>query len=188
MAQMSDVAGYIYGQMTNNSVSNTVNLIKSFLDQTDEASAIPGYSLSALMLWYNQVKSGSPWDHKPIITKQFGEWAYDNETSVAFRFDIWSNIHYGFVGMAAGFDGWILKSGAGAAQVLDDSTDPDTVSRISNSSAATFLVAFDDPRDQAAIDIGVNLWNSSGTNVTLTQLIDVCRSRSDELDTTPAVA
>ncbi|MFD4836770.1 polymorphic toxin type 44 domain-containing protein [Achromobacter sp. NPDC058515] len=40
--------------------------------------------------------------------------------SYDYFFDIWSNIHYGYVGVALGFSAAELINGAGLAQALDD--------------------------------------------------------------------
>ncbi|WP_449018615.1 polymorphic toxin type 44 domain-containing protein [Prevotella sp.] len=37
-----------------------------------------------------------------------------------FFYDLWSNIHYGFIGKAVGFTEWELTAGAGAVQLKDN--------------------------------------------------------------------
>ncbi|MOA31335.1 hypothetical protein D3C78_1524870 [compost metagenome] len=38
-----------------------------------------------------------------------------------YSYDIWSNIHYGYVGMAGGFSESLLLDGAGLEQIASDS-------------------------------------------------------------------
>lgn len=40
-----------------------------------------------------------------------------------YFYDVWSNIHYGYVGLCVGFDEKILLGGADLAQVIDNSGD-----------------------------------------------------------------
>ena len=63
------------------------------------------------MMWYLMVKPGGPWDHKPKLiemfdmdTENWDDMYFDVPgTDYRVRLDIWSNIHYGFVGSELGF-------------------------------------------------------------------------------------
>src|SRR3546814_10133074 len=35
------------------------------------------------------------------------------------RYDVWSNIHYGYVGTEIGMDDWVLRAGANGAEPLE---------------------------------------------------------------------
>src|SRR3546814_5028450 len=35
------------------------------------------------------------------------------------RYDVWSNIHYGYVGTEIGMDDWVLRAGANGADLLE---------------------------------------------------------------------
>jgi len=75
---------------------------------------------SAMMKWKEMVGYDQPWDHKEQLKKAFGDWSLDGKRGMLYHYDIWSNIHYGYVGRAAGFPDWVLLAGAGYAQALND--------------------------------------------------------------------
>jgi Bacterial toxin 44 len=64
------------------------------------------------------VKGDGIWDHKSTIRGTWGQWSKDKTTGIKYNFDIWSNVHYGYVGKACGFPDGILLDFAGAAQNL----------------------------------------------------------------------
>lgn len=82
--------------------------------------------LRAMQLWYQQVRYDGPWDHKPIIKRRAefhsrtGSAEYHIFGDTAYNFDVWSNVHYGYVGLAVGFERDLLLDGAGAAQLMHD--------------------------------------------------------------------
>jgi RHS repeat-associated protein len=117
---------------------------------------------TAYALWGWLVRHGGPWDHKSIIREQekaagrdpdwqqVGDWKYS--------FDTWSNIHYGYVGIAAGFSADALLEGAGLEQIGSD-----ILAYRKWPQAATGVSGwrrFDEASDQAGIQIGINLWNA----------------------------
>ena len=67
-----------------------------------------------------------------------------------FFYDLWSNIHYGFIGKAVGFTEWELTAGAGAVQLKDNNrswgawASQYLKNRIKELGDADFFVAFDD--------------------------------------------
>lgn len=96
------------------------------------------------------------WDYKKEIEVKF-----DNSQTidfcsigcregVTFYYDIWANIHFGYLGMCGGFDEDILLEGA---------TIEHSVSNLGQSR--------DDPSDQVAIRIGVSLYRSALTEGSL---------------------
>lgn len=107
--------------------------------------------------WFLQVRQGGPWDHKPILQKMylsmgspprpFGmmgkafHFPIRGDLFHEYYYDIWSNIHYGYVGTKCGFDEPTLQGGA----------------------ASGFPGAGDnDEGDVISVKIGIDLWNSSG--------------------------
>uniref|UniRef100_UPI0025C57E2B RHS repeat-associated core domain-containing protein n=1 Tax=Clostridium sp. UBA4548 TaxID=1946361 RepID=UPI0025C57E2B len=95
------------------------------------------------LYWIKQVKSNGPWD-----LKRKSEWKYPNMTYNGKKVngaDI-GNLHYGYVGMAAGFDETILKIAAGLYQIR---------SGTSNKEWQNNMWYGDDPRDQAWIMHGI---------------------------------
>jgi len=129
------------------------------LRYTAEGLRQPVDRIQAYLNWIYLVGPGKPWDHKAIMKGRFGEWTLDDVTKYLFNFDIWSNIHYGYVGSACEFSEWELLSGAGAGQVYARTTPPGYWDRrLTELGDVDFLAAFDDPDDQEAIKIGIGLW------------------------------
>lgn len=112
---------------------------------------------TALALWFIQVHQGGPWDHKPILSKMYESMGVPprpfGSLKRAFHFpirgdlfheyyyDIWSNIHYGYVGTKCGIDEKTLQQGA----------------------ASGFPGAGDnDEGDVISIKIGIELWKNFG--------------------------
>ena len=64
---------------------------------------------------------GGEWDHKPLIEKLWGNINRLGDTpdeNVVYFSDIWSNLHYGYVGRYAGFTLSELIFGADLRNVL----------------------------------------------------------------------
>jgi hypothetical protein len=166
-------ADYMAQQMKDNAGSDITKHIRDLNDPSQDPPYVPGAGTvrrtAALVDWYNQVKSGGPWDHKPIFSKQpmggrvigrwhtWGKWEY--------YYDPWSNIHYGYVGRAAGFDANTLLKGASAANMLDNFGTPDP------------------PQDKEAIQTGIDLYDQKAT-ITPDLLIQKIES-SDTFDRRP---
>lgn len=116
---------------------------------------------------------------KPLKFKYFKskvgdrcDWDYKNKAYKSFDIglilsdklyvkDVPGNIAYGFTGAAAGFSADILKIMAG----LNQKNKGNSVSEWTWE-----LSYFDDPRDQAAIQAGVDLWNKYGKDVDAAKL------------------
>ena len=100
----------------------------------------PQNLLKAKMLWTERVFAKRPWDHKPLIRNKFNglavertEYSTEVKRMVTYKsywhkykdydyyYDVWSNIHYGYVGLSVGFDEKTLLGGADLAQVIDSS-------------------------------------------------------------------
>jgi hypothetical protein len=130
---------------------------------------------AAMLLWTCQVMQNAEWDHKPKIRAKFvsritgsGVWRVRDDTK--YFYDVWSNVHYGYVGRVAGFSESILLDGAGLEQIgsmLVKLKQPIRSPRVNG------LRAFDDPPDRAAITIGVKLYAAAPFgSVTAGQLLD----------------
>ncbi|MEC0247017.1 polymorphic toxin type 44 domain-containing protein [Paenibacillus chitinolyticus] len=92
-----------------------------------------------------KVPSGGPWDYKKD---------YKNADGYGFggnwmRGEDIGNMHYGYVGRAAGFSNTLLSSAAGAYQIYSGTA-----------SLGWWNSYFDDPMDQAFFNLGVNYWNN----------------------------
>ncbi|EGH98365.1 hypothetical protein AO386_07325 [Pseudomonas syringae ICMP 11292] len=55
-----------------------------------------------MAIWTERVGQYKDWDRKPKIHKKFG-WYYHKQGEYGYFYDIWSNIYYGYVGRAGGF-------------------------------------------------------------------------------------
>jgi RHS repeat-associated protein len=127
---------------------------------------------AAYVLWMERVFKGRPCDYKDYIREKYGSLV--RVGSRQFPFDIVANVNYGYIGRVAGFSAIELKVGAGAAQVVDNVVTPmlkGTAPSWQNiGPPATF---FDDPRDQAAIQIGIELYDRYRLDVSLSEFYRV---------------
>ena len=108
--------------------------------------------LAAYFLWAERVGTGRPWDHKKEILESFGKW--HQRKGFAYRYDIWSNIHYGYISQVIGFGKSEMLAGAGIAQIgdylfHDGPLEPDWLQS---------PYFGDDPYDNAAIKVGFALY------------------------------
>lgn len=100
------------------------------------------------------------WDHKPRLEAELGlngdpddpadddyYYAIRGNTTDELYYDVWSNIHYGYVGMSAGFSADLIRLG----HQLE--------------SAGSF-----DEADVLSVEIGIELWQTYGTNLTAEHL------------------
>lgn len=115
--------------------------------------------LAALSLWAGKVRTGGPWDHKPHIRKNFtrkgmSTQVYHQLDKWGYFYDIWSNIHYGYVGAAAGFSKSVLLEGAGLEQIGTDILS----GRIPSRKGSSGLRSFDDPSDRNSVELGYDLY------------------------------
>ncbi len=130
--------------------------------------------LAALISWGLLVRQDGKWDHKPIIAKNFhprvpnGQQHWHALDKTLYFYDVWSNIHYGFVGKAAGFSDSVLLDGAGLEQIgsnLGRWTAPQRDSTVNG------LRAFDNPEDRAGIEMGISLFFNHRTTLTAQLLL-----------------
>ncbi|WP_430221573.1 polymorphic toxin type 44 domain-containing protein [Pantoea allii] len=136
------VADYILNEIKTNVRGQTAETIRYLIDEDTlkqrraEWDKLPFYArlapspqpdlLAAMAVWYQTVKTGSTWDHKPIIrnkfksfavtrpleSKQMSESYYHKYEEYDFYLDVWSNIHYGYVGLSVGFSEDLLLKGS----------------------------------------------------------------------------
>lgn len=165
---------YMFSEMKTNAGSDKVKGIKSQLDYADRlmnpkdwkerllngfamaGGADPGTMInSALVTWGLEVRPGGNWDHKPKLDKMLGLkesndyfFPVRGEGKHELFYDAWSNIHYGYVGTAAGFDAKTLQDGA---------------------QAADGVAGRNDKVDEVTVQIGIDLWNKYGANMTKEQ-------------------
>jgi len=120
--------------------------------------------LKALYKWFSMVRENEPWDHKSKLRKSLKltrpwieQWLAEDiwfpirgDCEYEYNYDIWSNIHYGYVGRAVGFGGGILKF----AHQLN----------IPGITGGT------DKSDVSSVNIGIKLWDDYGDKLTQEQL------------------
>jgi hypothetical protein len=144
-------------------------------ERAAQAGAVISDSLLAATRWKNLVKAGAVWDHKGRLRDMLGvdpntcgdlHFPIEGDPDHEYYYDIWSNIHYGYVGRAAGFPGSILQWGA----------------------ARGGAAGRNDPLDVETVQIGIDLWDRHGLNLTrgeLHQAILSRRQRMLQLQQTP---
>ncbi len=173
------VIPYMFREMHNNARSSEVSTIRE-LNQAALLSLIPGMSgivggaakAAALLKWKNLVQTGARWDHKPILRKMLQLTQNDHHFPIQgdpdheYFYDIWSNIHYGYVGRAAGFTATELQLGH----------------QMGGSAGQT------DPMDIETVQLGIDLWNQYELNLTQTQFHQAIlnrRARMLQVQATP---
>ena len=102
----------------------------------------------------------SIWDHKPKIYPIWGAKNRLGNADHLFYYDIWSNMHYGFIGKKLGFDDLTLFHGGAYAQRADHKNATD-----------------DDPKDKAATKEGIMLSNKE--HISIDDLINVVEKHYD---------
>lgn len=143
---------------------------------------------AALLMWTRNVMQSAKWDHKPFIRSHFrsistqsGVWHRYDATD--YFYDIWSNIHYGYVGAAAGFDDSALLDGAGLEQIGTDVLRgrlPQATPGVNG------LRAFDDASDRTAISMGIQFYSLVPSHISPRELVDTILMTGG-LDTRSAV-
>jgi hypothetical protein len=132
------------------------------------------YHSAALIAWGMKVRQNGDWDHKPKIAARFhprvpgGLQHWHLYGSTLYFYDVWSNIHYGYVGRAAGFSDATLLDGAGVEQLGSDLARLNLPSR---SAGVDGLRAFDDKHDRAAIEIGIALYKRRPARVSTQEVL-----------------
>ncbi|AZG84872.1 hypothetical protein N032_03845 [Pseudomonas syringae pv. pisi str. PP1] len=187
--RMEELATYIAGEMNTNINSPAVRQMRD-LNSFDAAAKMkeyetlpfylrlgPGpdfYSMAAGMqakafaIWAERVGQNRPWDHKPIIRRTIGG-VWHKQGKYEYFYDIWSNVHYGYIGMAGGLSESALLDGAGAEQIISDAgrkvdevfTKPKAQWELpgpNRSGDVDGLRAWDDAPDRLSISIGVKLY------------------------------
>jgi hypothetical protein len=131
-----DIAGFITGEMNTNGDSERVQRIAELLRSPNPLDKAKG-----LKAWYDLVKTDGPWDHKDRMHEMtVGDNIFTPMPGAPaeIRDDIWSNIHYGYVGSQAGIDPRVLHAGANGVDIIEH-------------------FGKTDPGDQAAVQIGIDL-------------------------------
>ncbi len=181
-----DVAKYILQEIKINTKSTFANELR-LLNKIEKGGVFTSVEDSARKLeaqrrFYFKIKSNAPWDHKPLIREKFKHIAvirplaskqlcrtcYHKYLNSDYFHDVWSNIHYGYVGRSCGFDENTLLSASGKAQIMDSGG--------SNN---------DDPIDDKIwMKIGMNFYNKFGIyadKLTYQEILDALELHKAEL-------
>jgi hypothetical protein len=142
----SDMTDWLIDQMKTNAQAPVTQKIRKYWKSWD-----PRHKAGAYQAWVALVRGGAIWDFKDDIPKEIkgsgvvlGEFRMD--------FDAVANIHFGYVGRAAGFGGEFLKLGAGIAHWREwKGKEPSNI--------GPWYTYFDDPFDHWCIDFGIALYD-----------------------------
>lgn len=117
------------------------------------------------------VREDGPWDHKREIRRDGnGHFASLGKSSYRYHhkygkyeyyYDIWANIHYGYVSLYCGFSEGLMLEGAGLEQVGSDTLhdDQDVTYRSEIPGGWLSLRKFDDVTDNLSIRLGFELYH-----------------------------
>lgn len=126
-----------------------------------------GKKLAAYTIWAERVGPGQPWDHKPVLSAMLSKQkalnnGWQRYGSEDYYYDIWSNMHYGYVGAACGFtldellgDAGLAQAGSDVIRDLRKRRFPTVQSHPENGAWAN---TFDDVPDHISIKVGVDLY------------------------------
>jgi hypothetical protein len=136
----------------------SLSVLKAFLVQKD-LKCLPRVAMEKILAyskWYSLVDGGARWDFKNRIYNELGE---DIRLCGLFgcnwyKWDVPANIHYGYVGKAAGFKDIELHCGAGYAQKVGIASEE-----------GRLWACFDAPKDFAAIRMGIDLYQFTGSDI-----------------------
>ncbi len=119
-------------------------------------SSNPIQKAGALKAWVSLVRANAIWDFKKDF-RDAGLTRSDDVVLLAgqmINFQAIANIHYGFVGQAAGFSDEVLLTGAGLFHLWDNRENPEKW--------GTWETRFDQPFDNWWIGFGIFLYNQFG--------------------------
>jgi len=159
-----------------------------------ETLAFKSARLTAYGYWVPLVMPSGIWDLKaqePLSARapNQGTALYDPNSKVSWERDVWGNIHYGYIGRAVGFSRAELEGGAGIAQIVtmakqvaDGNSGP--IDAGLRRLAKTFNPASLDPYDDnAAVRLGMDLWDGHGTGLAFDIFIRKVRENKQILNT-----
>jgi RHS repeat-associated protein len=112
---------------------------------------------TAILLFKPLVQDHGPWDFKHKIKLDLGEGiTLGNQKNI--EYSVPGNIHYGFVGSAAGYADDILYAGAGVAEIFDPSHVKNAGKDYTPYNGDILHAFGDDPQDYYADVFGVHLY------------------------------
>ncbi|MFF4148385.1 polymorphic toxin type 44 domain-containing protein [Streptomyces sp. NPDC001698] len=164
------VENFMFAEMKGNLESDAFKEIKHYTSSCDTWNPIqytfdcdPGRSIK---LWFDQVQENGPWDHKNILLKNFGLHEENGVCCYSGKItgmnaevyhDVWSNVHYGYVGAATGLDDVVLETAA--APSLPGGKNIPGAEHIP-------YVGRTDEGDKMTVRFGIALWKKYGADLT----------------------
>ncbi|HIK09823.1 MAG TPA: hypothetical protein IGS52_06095 [Oscillatoriaceae cyanobacterium M33_DOE_052] len=150
-----------------------------YMKRLIQGGSWPSFS-KATAKWIEMVGPNKPWDHKsekdgiPKLPTKLALkgtnyfFRFPDDFNYEYFYDIWSNIHYGYVGSAIGFTSQYLHTGASVVDI--------------------FSLGGVDLPDVEAVQIGIDLWNKKGQFLTENDLRDIVLKRREKLQRQPISA
>ena len=181
--EINVAVNYICDEMISNTQKSSYS---SFIAVNNALRTIT--KIVSYVMWTVKVRGGGLWDHKKEMEKlSEGErWFCDKENETLYAHDIWSNIHYGYVGLAIGFGEWELKNSAGIAQIKSGTVHEEKRKEYTQElSWHDYLASFDDPKDQEAIKIGLRLFKNHGFDIKPEYILKELKDNKDLLNIRP---
>ena len=157
-----DLVGWLIREMRANTQDHRLKAIRTWNEAAEVYREERRYDLynsannAAALMWTILVGPGMEWDYKGLIRESVG-YGY-HYAGYNYFYDVWANINYGYAGRAGGFTSEALLKGAGSAQAASDLV---KYRRLNFDESSHY----DDPADQAAIRIGMALYDDHRLNI-----------------------
>jgi hypothetical protein len=153
--RFTDAERFTFNEMKRNMNSDTVRMIRELLREPKWYELFRDYGsdiTTALAMFAGKVAPHQDWDYKPYLQQRFGlkepnDFYFQQPgTDRQVYYDIYSNMHYGFVGRAAGIDSDTLMKGGSLGEKV--------------------LTGVDDEGDHITQRAGMELYDKYGPNIT----------------------
>jgi hypothetical protein len=181
-ANQAGDASLVVGGVTTVAGCATANPIIAVAGAAVLAGAAGSYAVGAKQ-FYDLVADHKPWDFKHKIKERLGPGitlCASNVCKQGIEYSVPGNIHFGFVAKEAGYLGFQVLAGAGAAEIGDPAHDPERAAEvgveyqpyaggfsISISLSGVDLNLGDDPVDTQAVAFGMRLYQKYGRSLSL---------------------
>jgi hypothetical protein len=194
-----DLTWWLYKELTTNANSHYIQRINSLMSGTMKDK------IRGLTAFLNLEQDRAKWDFKHKIYEEMRKSIVLLDTVEGYRwyeYSVPGNIHYGFVGRAAGIPAWLLHAGASGAEIYDPAhlkrdvfgveiccpCPEGKVGELCKKllcwyiNPAWIVSGFDSPKDWSAVETGVELFASGGKNISFMSFIQGLSSRGQSLD------
>lgn len=169
--RFTDAERFIYEEMMRNKDSDTVRSIQALLRPPRWYEFGRDYGsdvTAALTMWAAKVAPHRDWDHKQQLRQRYGLktdddlWFQQPGTDRQVYYDIYANLHYGYVGRAAGIDRETLMTGGSLGEKV--------------------LTGVDDEGDRIMQEAGMDLYDKYGASLTEEQFHDAVVAAIDKVE------